>query len=326
MVVTDDSGNASVGTVSVVIQDSTSPDVIAALEYTHKPSKKNDDDDDDGGSGNWHKVVAKAVDLCDANPVVTALITQPLIGSDVLDVKYKQDRKKTEIDIKIKDRKIDVTLRGVSEGVMRGLLNQAIMQGGFTVVNGQIINAKATASEKEKDDDDDDNKNKHKDDRKGDYQYAFDASLNLEEAKGVYLSLVVSAKDASGNMSDPVSAQPKKQKASKPALSKPALADDVGEVETAVMLTFGAKNFPNPFNPETMIQYTVPEVSDVRLVIYSSLGQQVRELVNASQSAGQYSVRWDGKDALGRSVSSGVYFYHLIAGSNSAINKMVLMK
>jgi flagellar hook assembly protein FlgD len=62
------------------------------------------------------------------------------------------------------------------------------------------------------------------------------------------------------------------------------------------------------------------------LVIYNVLGQQMRELVNAHQPSGQYGVRWNGRDELGRNVSSGVYFYRLHAGTNVMMRKMVLMK
>jgi hypothetical protein len=86
------------------------------------------------------------------------------------------------------------------------------------------------------------------------------------------------------------------------------------------------KNYPNPFNPETIILYTLPAGSEVRLVIYNVLGQHVRELVNAFQPSGQYGVRWSGRDELGRNVSSGVYFYRLHAGKNVVLRKMLLLK
>lgn len=102
-------------------------------------------------------------------------------------------------------------------------------------------------------------------------------------------------------------------------LAKPALTDEA--------LTFGVdQNYPNPFNPVTTIRYTLPEASDVRLVIYNILGQQVRVLVNAKQMPGVYSVSWDSRDAYGRSVASGLYFYRLQAGPHVAVRKMLLMK
>ena len=86
------------------------------------------------------------------------------------------------------------------------------------------------------------------------------------------------------------------------------------------------QNYPNPFNPETIIQYTLTEASAVRLVIYNLTGQQVRELVNTSQGAGLYAVRWDGNDAAGQQVTSGLYLYRLEAGSQVAMRKMLLLK
>ena len=92
-------------------------------------------------------------------------------------------------------------------------------------------------------------------------------------------------------------------------------------------LTFGLnQNFPNPFNPETTIRYSVPEASEVRLTIYNIQGQQVRVLINAPHSAGRYNTRWDGRDAIGRVVSTGLYLYRLEAGSNVALRKMVFVK
>ena len=91
-------------------------------------------------------------------------------------------------------------------------------------------------------------------------------------------------------------------------------------------LVFNADNYPNPFNPATTIRYSLTEASDVRLVVYNVLGQAVRALVNAHQRAGMYQVVWDGRDASGQEVTSGVYLYRLKAGANVAIRKMVFAK
>jgi flagellar hook assembly protein FlgD len=87
-----------------------------------------------------------------------------------------------------------------------------------------------------------------------------------------------------------------------------------------------SQNHPNPFNPETVIGYSLAEASNVQLAIYNIVGQEVRMLVNNSQAPGQYQVRWDGQDALGRQVTSGVYIYRLIAGSQLEMRKMILLK
>ena len=86
------------------------------------------------------------------------------------------------------------------------------------------------------------------------------------------------------------------------------------------------QNAPNPFNPSTQIAYELAESAQVRLVIYNVLGQSVRVLAQEHQEEGYYQVRWDGRDALGRTVSTGLYIYKLEAGPNVAIRKMILAK
>ena len=91
-------------------------------------------------------------------------------------------------------------------------------------------------------------------------------------------------------------------------------------------VTFGVENYPNPFNPSTTIRYSLPEASEVRLTVYNVQGQQIRNLVSGQQEAGVYSVQWDGHDAVGRQVATGLYLYRLQAGQNVAIRKMVFAK
>ena len=90
-------------------------------------------------------------------------------------------------------------------------------------------------------------------------------------------------------------------------------------------------NYPNPFNPETWIPYHLAEPAEVTLRIYSMQGALVRELALGYQAAGAYQHRsraayWDGKNAFGETVASGVYFYTFTAGDFSATGKMVIMK
>ncbi len=76
-------------------------------------------------------------------------------------------------------------------------------------------------------------------------------------------------------------------------------------------------NYPNPFNPSTSIEYELPQESEVSLVIYDILGQQVRALVlGQRQAAGFYRLAWDGRSSAGRAVASGVYFYRLQAAAS----------
>ena len=85
-------------------------------------------------------------------------------------------------------------------------------------------------------------------------------------------------------------------------------------------------NYPNPFNPETYIEYTLPADCQVTLAVYNILGQKVRTLINEHQPAGLKSVRWDGKDDSGNQVSAGVYFYSIKADNFTQAKKMILLK
>ena len=87
-----------------------------------------------------------------------------------------------------------------------------------------------------------------------------------------------------------------------------------------------ADNYPNPFNPATMIQYALPQAADVRLVVYNVVGQPVRTLVAEYQNAGQYGMEWDATSDSGARLPSGMYFYSLEAGEFSEVKKMLLLK
>ncbi len=87
-----------------------------------------------------------------------------------------------------------------------------------------------------------------------------------------------------------------------------------------------SQNRPNPFNPVTSIEYSIPARSHVVLEVYNLLGQKVVILVNGEQEAGIHQAIWDGKDKGGNTVSSGIYFYRMKSDKFSEVKKMVLMK
>ncbi|MHB9027328.1 MAG: FlgD immunoglobulin-like domain containing protein [Candidatus Latescibacterota bacterium] len=87
-----------------------------------------------------------------------------------------------------------------------------------------------------------------------------------------------------------------------------------------------SQNFPNPFNPTTTIEYSIPKAGHTTLAIYNVAGQKVRTLINESQAASFYKVVWDGRNDNGESVATGMYFYKLVSGNYSKIVKMTLMK
>ncbi|UCG52213.1 MAG: Ig-like domain-containing protein [Candidatus Latescibacterota bacterium] len=86
------------------------------------------------------------------------------------------------------------------------------------------------------------------------------------------------------------------------------------------------QNFPNPFNPNTTIRFTIPQDSHVKLVIYDVAGRRVRTLVNGKKQANFYRIVWDSTNDNGDPVASGVYFYHLEAGKFRKSKKMVVLK
>jgi hypothetical protein len=85
-------------------------------------------------------------------------------------------------------------------------------------------------------------------------------------------------------------------------------------------------NYPNPFNPETTISYSVKDGTAVRLEIYNAKGQRVRTLVDETQPTGRYNAVFNGRDDHGRPLSSGVYFYRFSAGDYRSTRKMILMQ
>ena len=101
----------------------------------------------------------------------------------------------------------------------------------------------------------------------------------------------------------------------------------INEPGQPIPLAFDLKpNYPNPFNPNTTIEYTIADKGKYELAIYNVLGQKVRTLVNATLLPGKYRVTWDGLSDAGQRVSSGIYFYTLKGKNLQKTHKMILMK
>jgi hypothetical protein len=86
------------------------------------------------------------------------------------------------------------------------------------------------------------------------------------------------------------------------------------------------QNYPNPFNPNTTIQFQVPKVSDVTIVVYDMLGQEVKSLFSSQVQPGKFTVEWDGLNNAGAQMSSGTYIYRMTSGEFIDVKEMILLK
>ncbi|MGB2768309.1 MAG: FlgD immunoglobulin-like domain containing protein [Candidatus Zixiibacteriota bacterium] len=106
----------------------------------------------------------------------------------------------------------------------------------------------------------------------------------------------------------------------------PEKSESTSSEKTTAELNIQAQSYPNPFNPETQIAYTLSVSENVRIQIYNVAGQLIRSYDLGYQPAGTYSVSWDGRNESGDITASGVYLYRIEAGPYEATNSMVLLK
>ncbi len=85
-------------------------------------------------------------------------------------------------------------------------------------------------------------------------------------------------------------------------------------------------NYPNPFNPSTVISYHLPQAAFVRLTIYDITGREITKLVEGYQQAGKYNYTWNTENISGKKLSSGTYFARLEAGNFVKVEKLMLLK
>lgn len=101
----------------------------------------------------------------------------------------------------------------------------------------------------------------------------------------------------------------------------------VGYGPTGIPETYElGQNYPNPFNPTTTINITLPVLSDVRLTVYDVLGKEVKTFFYEHVPAGTHQIVWDGKNQVGGSVASGVYYYRAHAGTWVQTKSMILLR
>jgi len=100
-----------------------------------------------------------------------------------------------------------------------------------------------------------------------------------------------------------------------------------GDEEPVLPASYALKqNHPNPFNPTTIIEYTLPRQSRVTISVYNIAGQKVITLLDGDRGAGTHRVTWDGTDQNGRAVATGIYLYRLQTDKFVEAKKMLLMK
>ncbi|MCF7913400.1 MAG: right-handed parallel beta-helix repeat-containing protein [Candidatus Cloacimonetes bacterium] len=102
------------------------------------------------------------------------------------------------------------------------------------------------------------------------------------------------------------------------------MPSDTDENEISIIQLMG--NYPNPFNPETNIRFSITETAVVRLTVYNLQGKRVKTLLNGMLTAASHNVIWDGRNESGENVSSGVYIYQLQTPQQNLSSRMILLK
>ena len=110
------------------------------------------------------------------------------------------------------------------------------------------------------------------------------------------------------------------------ALGFRSVRRDVNNSIKIIQSEYELNNYPNPFSHSTVISYHLKFSGKLILKVYDILGHEVRTLVNENQSAGEYSITWDGKDAKGNKLANGIYYYRLTAGKQVAAKKMLYLR
>lgn len=243
-----------------------------------------------------YQIKFSAEDLCDPSPTISGVIELPELNNPTVNFKNK---KKKKIKINLKKNTVKVEAQNPEEFWMTVENDK-----GISVNDGQMVEMKF----------------KKKNDK---YEYKFNKNDELEKIKGHEISLFCLANDFSGNTDSLriiITYSDEKDEDQKNETENASLTN-------AVLFDYHLKqNIPNPFNPQTTIQFSIPSAEFVILDIFDIQGHQIRTVVNNVLNSGWHSVVWDGKDNNGQNVSSGMYIYRLKAGSFIEKKKMLLVR
>ncbi len=109
-------------------------------------------------------------------------------------------------------------------------------------------------------------------------------------------------------------------------IESPGDSESSSSENASAKTSIQARSYPNPFNPETEIAYTLSSPEIVQIQIYNIGGQVVRTFEMGHQTPGSHSVRWDGRNENGEPAASGIYFFRIDAGQDNVTNRMVLLR
>ena len=135
-------------------------------------------------------------------------------------------------------------------------------------------------------------------------------AMAVDEIVEMWLAVSVGATDSDANS------------ALNAAVEKYQLLTEVSQTDNLLPQDYNlGQNYPNPFNPTTTIQFSIPEKTNVKLLLYNSIGEKVQELLEEEMSPGNYQTKLNGEG-----LTSGIYFYTLITDNYITTKKMILLK
>ena len=153
---------------------------------------------------------------------------------------------------------------------------------------------------------------------------AYPVTISLEGTKATLAGVKMAARTQQGQLLGSLSGAGSSVKITSPSVKSVILTlNDGANIPKVFAL---GQNYPNPFNPTTRFTVDVPKLSTVEITIYDVLGQKVNTIMNGEQAPGSITVQWDGRDASGLPVTSGVYFVHMKSDNFTATQKIMLMK
>jgi len=105
------------------------------------------------------------------------------------------------------------------------------------------------------------------------------------------------------------------------------MTDIADQSQPVLPLAFGITgNYPNPFNPTTLIKFSIDKPGRVELEIYDILGRKVNTLQSGFKTPGVHEISWNSKDSRGQDVASGMYFIRLSNDEQQSVQKMMLLR